>query len=223
MFQEAFGQCRTATDASGATADGSLDLAEVLGGEVGQFVGVEVGPAVFERVEFGRVGRQEFGVEPVALGLEPGLGLAALVRREAVPQEHHRAAHMATQRAQKGHRAFRIDAAGLDRQKQTHPPSVGRKRQRPGGGQALPVEAVFEDRGFPPRGPGASDTGLLGVAAFVDDDEAGPQPPLFFLMRGKSWRSHCLTTAGLRSRAWRVGLCAVKPRPRRILQTWPEL
>ena len=201
MFQEAFHKLWVAADSPRASAHRDLQCPHVVGGEISQFVGVEIAPAVLQRVEFGGVGRQVLDPQPVALGAQPSLGLSANVGRQVVPEQKHSPAHVTAQRAHESHHAQAVNAARLDREKKAQTVACGRKRQRPGDRQTFPIEAVFEDGGFSPRGPGAPHTGLLRTPAFIEDHERGAEPPLFFLMRGQSRRNHASTLASSRSRA----------------------
>src|SRR5579859_357650 len=92
----------------------------------------------------------------------------------------------------------------------------------PGGnGNGLPVEVVLEDRGLPPRSPGATPVGSLAQPAFVDEDDGSPFFLGFFLIAGQVLRFHSPMASSLRSSARPTGRWGLQPSWRSSFQTCP--
>src|SRR5574342_589588 len=89
--------------------------------------------------------------------------LAALVRREAVPdQAERRAPEALAEEPEEPAEAGRVVAPRPGLEGQPSPPAVPPEREGGGHGEVLPVEGVGQHRRVAPRRPGPADPGPLG-------------------------------------------------------------
>ena len=91
----------------GRTACAMSEVVKIDSGIVGQRVGLEVSPEVFDRVEFGSVRRQV--LEMRRAGQDALVEELALVGLEAVPDEHDGGAQLPLQMLEEVHAARGID------------------------------------------------------------------------------------------------------------------
>lgn len=86
-----------AVQATTAFAELAADRREAFRTEIGRDGALEPGPHAFDGVELGGVGGESVHREPGALGVEVGVRLDAAVGVEAIPEQDHGTAQMATQ------------------------------------------------------------------------------------------------------------------------------
>lgn len=148
---------------------------------------IEVAPNIFYRVEFGRIRRQPFQLQP-ALGGDPAdiiEGVAALVGGQAVPEEGDRPRKLSAQGLEKVHQVRTLDRAFLEAQAETDRAAAGSADQDADRGKTLPIEVMNQFRGLAAWSPGAADGRLLGKAALVKKDQERSVAAGFFLMAGQ--------------------------------------
>lgn len=189
MCEEGAGQVGVTADPACPLLDLSRQDLEIVSGEVGQVGGGQVAPEVLDGIEFGRIGGEPFGMEPMPIVREVGGGVGAAVGGQAVPQQHDPAVHVAPETAQKGRDPQAVDGTGVDGQQQPHPLPADRGRQGAGQRQPFPIERLDEVGCVTLGRPCPADAGALREPRFVEEDQRGVLGAGFFLTRGQ----RCLT------------------------------
>jgi len=196
-------------------AVGGIDqLVEIMGAAVGQRVHLQPTPCVFDRIQFGSVGRKVFDLQPrVFGGITPNACRA--MHRQTIPNKHDWAFQVTQQLPQPAECLRLLDrlAVKLPGKTEATPSRADRKS-----GNCREVfvraEPLMNDRREAGSRPGATHQGTQQNAAFVREDEVRPEPRRLFLMCGQSLRIQVSMAASSRSSARRVGFCGVKPRLR---------
>jgi hypothetical protein len=177
-------------DSSGVAAGGRGDLVEGEEGDVGEGVVLEERPEVFDGVELGGVGREQLHV-PCRSLVEPRLHLLRPVDLEAIPDQNARSRQMTPEQTEELEDLAGSDVAARVKPKvQANPIALwcdGECRQS--GDFLMGPGPLQEDRRVAAGRPRATHDRGHQEAAFVEEDEVGPEAPGFFLMRGQS----CLT------------------------------
>ncbi len=159
-------------------------LGDVFGAEVGQAVLFEVTPNVFDRIEFGRVGRQGGGVDTSLETIEVLAHEPTAMDNGSIPEDQQFARQLSLQVLQK------LDNLGtLDRTRKEFKIEVP-QGDAPDDRKLFPVEIKLQNRGFSAGSPGAHPVGFLAEAAFVNEDEDSPFFQGFFLRFGQTERFH---------------------------------
>lgn len=158
---------------------------------VRQRVGLEPGPQVFERIEFGGIRRQELGPD-IGLRSEERLHDASPVRLPAIPDQDPRCIPLPIELAEKV--------------------ADGRQAQC-GNGRDFLIRArpLLEHGRDAARMPGAPYQRRHQQTGFVDEDEPGPPARGVFFTRGQSVLPHCFIAVSSRSMARRVVFCGLQP------------
>ena len=89
MGQEPDHEVLVLADTLDALGGGVGDLGQGSRGQIRQLDVLEVGSEDADRAQFGGIGREPLGTEPVALAVELGPHPVAPVSRESAPDEHH--------------------------------------------------------------------------------------------------------------------------------------
>jgi len=169
-------------------------------------------PDALVRVELRGVGGEAVEMEPGKAGLECADGFAA-VDRAVVPDHDHGAAEMAEQIPEEGAHFRVLEVLGGEQEVEAAAPAAGTHREAGEDRDALAPLAVPEQRRLPPRRPGPAHARDQEELPLVDEDEVGPQPRGFFLMRGQVSRFQSSMRSSLRSSARRSGFCTLQPKP----------
>ncbi len=211
-----------AADSTQSGPQASLDLAEIVRAEVGQFGAVDVAPHEFGGIELGRVAGQALDGEPRSLRPQIRLHEPTLVRRQPVPDQDDAAtAKPALQVVQERDEGKIVVAAGSRLEAEPATLEIPPERHGDGDRELLPVEGVGQDRGFAAGRPRAADGRSLGDAAFVLEDDPGAPPASVFFTTGQRVAFQCAIAASFRSRARAAGRCRVQLSVPRRRQTWP--
>jgi hypothetical protein len=215
-------QCGCSSNAPEAGADRSLYLTEVVCAEIGQFLPFDVAPYEFGRIEIGRVAGQAFHGQPRALRLQVRRHGAALMRRQAIPDEDETpTTKVPLELGQEADERDVVVTAGPRLEEETAAAEVPPERQAHGEGELRPVEGMDQDGGLPTRGPRAADGRPLRDAAFVLEDDPGPAPPSVFFTAGQRVVTQCRMAGSFRSFARLAGRCSVQSSAPKRRQTWP--
>jgi hypothetical protein len=175
------------------------------GDQVGNFVGFEMAPHVFHRIEFGRIGRQAMDLQtPFCAGNE-AFDQGTAMNGRAVPQDENLSGNMPQEVLQKENDLGALDAAGIKLKVEAP------KRQSANEGKALPIEGFLQKRGLPAWRPSASPAGARAQAAFVDEDDSLPLAAGFFFRAGHSTCFQRRMAFSSRSTARRSGRWQLKP------------
>src|SRR5581483_447594 len=184
------------------------DLGQARGTQVGDLMLFQIGPNGFDRVELGRVGRQERNGEAAILLFQPLPQGLALVRSHAVPNDQQRARDLPDQGTEKLDDLLGTDRA-IEEAEVKAPPA-----QSSDGRHLLPREALLDHGGVSFQRPGAGDRTLLRQARLVYEDDGSALPLGVFFRAGQDFFFQRWIACSLRCRARRSGRCGVKPRPR---------
>ncbi len=156
MSQKASQQILPALHGVGSATCSMGQSVKIKGGIVGQGIGLEVSPEVFDRVEFGSVRRQV--LEMRRAGQDALVEELALVGLEAVPDEHDGGAQLPLQMLEEVHGARGIDV-GIRMQPKVQRESVagGCDAQRSDSRHLLVASpALSQEWSLPAQAPGAA-------------------------------------------------------------------
>jgi hypothetical protein len=170
-----------AVDAPQAAPHAGAQAGEIVGGRVGQGGGVQMGPELFDRIQFRDIGGQGFPLQPAAMAGQGLRGEPTAMRGQPIPEQDHGAAAMALEAIQEADDVPAADAAAMQCQQPARAPTVGAGQQGSDAGHALPVEGFHQARRLPARRPGGADGGTLRETAFVHKAQPGFQPAGVFL------------------------------------------
>ena len=205
-----------------ARADRPLDLAEVVRAEVGQFAPLDVAPHEFGRIEVGRVAGQALNGQPRALRLQVRRHGAALMRRQAIPdQDETPTTKMTLELVQEADEGDVVVTARPRLEEEAAAAEVPSERQAHGEGELRPVEGMDQDGGLPARGPRAADGRPLRDSALVLEDDPGSATPSVFFTAGQRVVTQCRTAVSFRSFARLAGRCSVQSSAPKRRHTWP--
>ena len=221
MLQECESQGGLAPDACATRSHRLSERADVRGTEIGQFASLEIAPEQFDGIELRGVGGQAFDAQPGPLPGEVARHAAALVRAQAIPDEHHPlAAKVPLQGPQEEDEVGIRIRAWVGLKVQARAAAIPPKRQGGRDRQSLPIRpGVVQDGRLAARRPGPPHDGLLRDPAFVLEDYPGVAAPRVFFTCGQRWRRQWRRAPSSRSRAWRVGRCSDQCKPCRSRQT----
>ncbi len=129
-------------------------------------------PGPFDRIEFGGVGWQPDEREPMRLLFDELAGSDASVRGDAIPDYDDGSGQVLVKLLEELDDVFGTNGPWNQAEEEAGSATVrgvGRSSNRR---QMLPVaEAMFEDRGLPPRRPRTLDRGPLRESTLVDEDD----------------------------------------------------
>lgn len=167
-------------------------------------------PQVIDRIELGRVGRQQLERQARMLGHEGRDGLAA-VRAQPIPDDDHGPFEVTKDVAQAVDEVLASGRAVKQPQIGAHAPAPGRERHQADGRQMIAAQPVADDGRVCDRRPRAHDGRCQREARLVLEDERGARAPGFFLMRGASSRCQRAISSSSRWLARRIGFCQERP------------
>ncbi len=192
-MKEASHQIRAAADVSHALAQSLAKFRHARGRVVGHDTAVEVTPEIFDGVELRCVRRQPLQRKPAFCTgcLHMGKCLAALVGREAVPQQDHPSWEFSVQSLQEPDDIVADDGACFEAEPQPDRAALGAGGQSGCCGESLPIEVMDQAGCLPARSPGAAHGRFLRKAAFIHEDQPRANPLGFFLMAGQTLAFQC--------------------------------
>jgi hypothetical protein len=195
------------------------EVVKIDGGIVGERIGFEPSPQVFDGIELRGVRRQVF--QMCRAGQNAFVDEFALVGLEAVPDQHDGHFQLPLQMLKEIHCEFGVDVGGRVQAKvQSDPIACRRNAQRGDGADLLIVLAPLpKHRGVPAQTPGTAHQGSHEHAGFVEKNDGCIQPRGVFFTRGQSCSIQAWIRSSSRSRARRVGFCGEKPNPCRTRLT----
>lgn len=220
MIQEGKGQGPRATHSFQTVTKGTIDGPEIFRAAVGHFLPFDVSPKGLKGIQFRRISGQSFHAEPTTLTVQIFDHDAALMRRQAIPNQNgFPAAQVAFEILEERDQAFRVVAAGASLKVQTATPPVPAEAQRGTDRKRFPIESMDQDRSLSSGRPGPPHRGPLGDAAFVLEENPGFPAPSVFFTAGHLSEIQYRIASGLRSRACRAGRWRVQSIAPRIFQT----
>lgn len=213
MLKESAQQILAALSAARGASGAMSEQLKIDDGIVGERIGLQPGPQVFDGVKFRGVRRQVFQVR--RMGRHAFVNESALVSLEAIPDEHDGGAQLPLKMFEEVHRAFGIDVGVRVQSKvQREAVACGRNAQRSDDGDLLiTATPLSQQRCVAAQAPGATHQRRHEHAGFVDEYDRGSQARGVFFTRGQSCSIQARMRSSSRSIARRVGFCGEKPRP----------
>jgi hypothetical protein len=198
---------------TGRTARAMCQSVNIEGGIVGQGIGLQVGPEVFDGVEFGSVRRQVFQVRRARQ--DAFVHELSLVGLEAVPDEHDGRVQLTLKMLEEVHSTLGGDVAvGMQSKIQGEPVAAGCNAKSCDRRYLLMAAlALSQDRSVPPQAPRTAHQGRHEHTGFVQKDDRRSQARGVFFTLGQSCAIQALMRSSSRSTARRVGFCGEKPKP----------
>jgi len=215
LFPEGFHQRWASTHPTQCLASRPTQLAEVFGTEIGEFMLFAVAPNVFHRIEFGRIGRQEFQLDCPALSSDKLTHQPATMYRQTVPNDRQSTADVPLKVFQKLYELRSLDAAG--EKPEIEIPDGDARDSR----QTLPVERVLQHGRLAPRCPSANPVWPLAQTALVHKHYRSALLERFFFISGHRTRFHRWMAGSSRWIARPTGRWQLQPRERKIRHTCP--
>lgn len=185
----------------------------VRAGEIGERLGLEVAPDVFDGIQLGRVRREMELAGAGARKEVPDVGRA--VRIGTIPDQCHRRPQMPSEVFTEGQHGRSIEVF-LDEQLEIQADGAPLGADAEGGDHrdlSAVTADVPEDRRAAARPPRSSHHGQQ-QPAFVAEDQPCAQAVGLFLMRGPSCLTQRRIPSSSRSQARRTGRCGVQPSDR---------
>ena len=159
---------------------------------VAQFDPLEVGPEAFTWIQLRGISREALEMDPVGSAVgQKAVDHTAAMNRGAIPDDDHRAGHLAPQVLETGD-----NVAGIQRM------VLAITRQFPLGGdgangrEMIASPPFFQDRRVPPGRIGADDAGEGIEARFIDEKDALPLRLRPLWIAGQvSWRQRTIAAS----------------------------
>jgi len=213
VTQEPAQQRRLALCGAGGTASAPSQAVQIEGRIVGEPIGFHVGPQVFDRIEFGSIGREV--LKMCRAGGRAFIDQLTQMSSEAIPDQHDRAVQLALQMLEEVHDPHGVDVVlGKHTKVQRQPIACRRDAQRRDRRDFLvSARTLPHHRGVSPQAPGATYQRGHQQARFVQKDDSSSQAGSVFFTRGQSCSIQARMRCSSRSTARRVGFCGEKPRP----------
>lgn len=143
-------------------AGSRLQLGQIVRAEVRQCMTFEPGPQIFDRVQVGRVRRQESNLDMSIGAVQVFPYQFRPVRLEAIPDNQQRLLEVGLERLEKLDDLFLLDAAFVETKKTGKSGKSGNDRQ------VLPVEMELDDRRLPLGRPSTHPCWSFAEARLVD-------------------------------------------------------
>ncbi len=200
-------------DRAGSAACAGGQMRQIDGRIVSEWIGLEVGPQVLNRIELRGI-RREVG-EMSRTGRDALGDQFAQVRLEAIPDQYDRATQLALQVFEEVEHTGTVEVGIRVQAEIQRDPIASRRDAHGGDGRDLAVRAcaLAQQRRVSAQTPGATHQRGHEQARFVDKHQCGTQAGGVFFTRGQSCSIHAWIRSSSRSIARRVGFCGEKPRP----------
>ena len=187
----------------------------MVGYKVCDFMGFEVPPHVFDRVEFRRISGQPLHLDSSLGGEDEVANQDASVNGCSIPDHKYFAWNVPLEMLQKLDNLETFDAAGVDLEVES-PQGQGSDDR-----EAFPIEGLLQQGRLSAGSPCASPCGAGAQSAFVNKDYGSTLLRGFFLRAGHFTRCHFEMALPSRSMARRSGRWQLKPLAPSNRQTCP--
>lgn len=206
-------QMLLSTNLADSLLGGGFEFRQSFGSIVGQGMTLQIAPTVFVGVQFGRVGREELGLQTPAAG-QKRFHLFPPMSVEAIPNQKHLAPQVPQQIAQEGdHLLLANGAIRMEMEIPAQTASLRRDRQRTHQRDVsmMPRTGLQHGRLAAWR-PGAVHERRQKYAGFINENYRALIAGGFFFNRGQVCSIHSPIAVSSRSRAWRSGFCTENPK-----------
>jgi hypothetical protein len=213
MSEKASQQILPALHRVGSAACAVGQRVKIECGIVRQGIGFEVGPQIFDGIEFRSVRRQVFQVSRT--GQHALVDEFALVGLEAIPDQHDGRVQLMLKVLEEIHGTLGVDVGiGMQSKVQRDPIPFGRDAN---GGDSrhflLRTAALAQHRGVSARAPGTAHQRGHQHPGFVEENDRSSQARGVFFTRGQSCSIQARMRSSSRSTARRVGFWGENPKP----------
>src|SRR5271163_975634 len=217
LLPEGSDESRASLHGAQAIARSALQVVEVHGAAVGEFVVLQMTPDVFGGIQFGRVGGQLLDLNGTIQGLQVLAHKRRAMRSQSIPDDQQRLADLLAEGVKELDDLWPLDGAGKESEVEAAEGDSGNHRQ------LAPVEVILQDRSVALGCPGPHSGWPLAQSGLVDEDD---DPPLFrgvFFRAGQRVCFQRLMAGSSRSSARPEGRWQEKPRETRMRHTWLSL
>jgi hypothetical protein len=184
MLDERAKELLTTLDTTTVTTCSGPKFIEIVNGQVGHGIRLEVGPDILDRIQFWGVGWQERHVNACSV-MEHGLQVGGAMRVESVPYQDHGLRDLSQQVAEEVADLAPCDVLSrMQSEPEIDSRALGPNRQAGNNGNLLIVTSTLMNNGrTPPRRPTATQQWSHQQSALVDENQKGIQLTGFFLAR----------------------------------------
>lgn len=220
MLEQCAEHALIAGEAAGAAPGRAHERLEIRRRAVGERIAFRVTPDELDRIEFGRVGRQEFHAH-AGMGDQPALDEFAAMCVAAIPDDRRGRADQPRQVPKKGAHANGVEARiGRETKQTADAVPTGRNHQGRDDRDFLSrPAALVQDRRLAPRRPRAADERGNQHARLINEDQRGLAARGVFFTTGQRAFTHWAMAASSRSIARRAGCCGLQPKAWRTRPT----
>jgi len=206
VFDEGPEQLGSALNGAGRLTGRGSERAQVKEGAIGQRVGLQIGPDVFNGIEFGSVGGKKLGPD-AGTGLDEALHLAGAVSLKPIPNQNDRRIDMTLKLTEESDRQVGIRVlVGKQPEVELHAIPTGWNTQCADDGHlCVGPGALRQTRRFPAPIPGPAQQRSHQSSTLVEEHQGGLQSRGFFLMRPQSCLIQRWMASSSRSTARRWG------------------
>ena len=188
---------------------GEGEIVAIVRTAVGQ-LGLGLTPHALIGVEFRRVGRKGFQMEP-GVAVTQGLHGRAAMRAQPVPDHDHTSVQMTQQVTQERAHLGPTDVVVMPLVVKPETLTHRTDREARDDRDSVTAIPVSQQRCLTARRPGPHHRGQQHEAGFIYEDEVGPQPYGVFFTRGQALRFQRAIAASSRSLARRSGFWQLQP------------
>ena len=168
-FQEAIHDLLVAHQPFAQPQEGMLNVCQHVRATIGCRFALGIGPDILDGIEFRRVRRKPFHLQPVLVRAQISRDLRAPMRGQMIPQEDDLSGRLLVQRLQIREDRVLFNTLGLQMQQKGCLAAIGPAEQRADHMQTLPVEVGRDRRGLSLRCPRAAYTGLERESTLIQE------------------------------------------------------
>lgn len=125
VAEEGSTQVRVPTDTAQTASHTTRQALQILRGRVGQCVGIQMRPALFDGIQFGSLSGKYLQAQPVTMAAEGLPGEPAAMSRQPIPEQDHRPTAVTLQVVQEAHDVPAANPSPMQRQQPARAPAVG--------------------------------------------------------------------------------------------------
>lgn len=175
------------------------------GNQIGDLMGFEMSPHIFDGIEFGRIGWQPLDLNASLGGGDEVFDQPAAMNGGAIPEDQDFAGNMPLEMFEELNDLKTFDAAVMDLKKE--PPQGQAADDR----KAFPIERLLKHWGLSSRSPGACAGRTGAQPAFIDKGYGSALPTRLFFNAGQTSRFQRAIALSSRSMARRSGRWQLNP------------
>jgi hypothetical protein len=213
VSEKAAQQVLPALDRVGSATGSVRESRHVEDGIVGERIGLEPGPEIFDRIELGRVRRKVFQV--CRTRQYTFVEEFALVGLEAIPDQHDGRVQLMLKMLEEVHCALGVDV-GIPMKPKVQRDTISFRQDADcsdGRDLLMRASTLAQHRGMSTQAPRAAHQGCHKHPGFIEENDGGSQARSVFFTRGQSCSIQARMRCSSRSTARRVGFWGENPKP----------